>query len=104
MPIGKNAIKRVENNGYSKVKTSAPDMENSHVIAKPDAQVVEKIIAPVEKETAKKAAAKAPAKAPAKKPAAKKAPAKKAAVKASTAEKNGFVRVSFGEDMPYYLL
>ena len=29
MPIGKNAIKRVENNGYSKVKTSAPDMENS---------------------------------------------------------------------------
>ena len=100
MPIGKNAIKRVENNGYSKVKTSAPDMENSHVIAKPDAQVVEKIIAPVEKATAKKAAAKAPAK----KPAAKKAPAKKAAVKASTAEKNGFVRVSFGEDMPYYLL
>ena len=34
MPIGKNAIKRVENNGYSKVKTSAPDMENSNVIAK----------------------------------------------------------------------
>lgn len=29
MPIGKNAIKRVENNGYSKVTTSAPDMENS---------------------------------------------------------------------------
>ena len=40
MPIGKNAIKRVENNGYSKVKTSAPDMENSNVIAKPDDQVV----------------------------------------------------------------
>ena len=36
MPIGKNAIKRVENNGYSKVETSAPDMENSHVIANPD--------------------------------------------------------------------
>ena len=29
MPIGKNAIKRVSNNGYSKVKTTAPDMENS---------------------------------------------------------------------------
>ena len=28
MPIGKNAIKRVTNNGYSNVKTSAPDMEN----------------------------------------------------------------------------
>ena len=29
MPIGENAIKRVENNGYSKVNTSCPDMENS---------------------------------------------------------------------------
>ena len=98
MPIGKNAIKRVENNGYSKVKTSAPDMENSHVIAKPDVQVVEKLIAPVEKATAKKVAAK--------KPVAKKAPAKKPAVKAASkaTAKDGFVRVSFGEDMPYYLL
>ena len=98
MPIGKNAIKRVENNGYSNVKTSAPDMENSHVIAKPDAQVVEKLIAPVEKATAKKASAK--------KTAAKKAPAKKPAVKAApkATAKDGFVRVSFGEDMPYYLL
>ena len=33
MPIGKNAIKRVENNGYSNVQTSAPDMENSVVLA-----------------------------------------------------------------------
>ena len=62
MPIGKNAIKRVENNGYSKVKTSAPDMENSHVIAAPDKQVVEKLVAPVEKATAaKKATASKPA-------------------------------------------
>ncbi len=59
MPIGKNAIKRVENNGYSKVESSAPDMENSSVIANIDQQVVEKIIAPVEKKTAAK---KAPAK------------------------------------------
>lgn len=29
MPIGKNSIKRVSNNGYSNVKTTAPDMENS---------------------------------------------------------------------------
>ena len=87
MPIGKNAIKRVENNGSSKVKTEAPDMENSNVIANPDVQVIDKLISPVEKATAKKA--------PAKKPAAKKvvAPAK-----------NGFERVEFGEDMPYYLL
>ena len=79
MPIGKNAIKRVENNGYSKVKTSAPDMENSHVIAAPDKQVVEKLVAPVEKVTAAKTAAK---KATATKPAAKtaaKASAKPAA-------------------------
>ena len=97
MPIGKNAIKRVENNGYSKVKTEAPDMENSNVIiAKPDEQVVEKLIAPVEKATAKKTAAK--------KPAAKKAPAKKPAAKKAAPAKNGFERVSFGEDMPYYLL
>ena len=101
MPIGKNAIKRVENNGYSKVKTEAPDMENSNVIiAKPDEQVVEKLIAPVEKATAKKAAAKKPSAA-----AAKKAPAKKPAAKKTAAPaKNAFERVSFGEDMPYYLL
>lgn len=29
MSIGKNAIKRVENNGYSHVASYAPDMENS---------------------------------------------------------------------------
>ena len=92
MPIGKNAIKRVENNGYSKVKTAAPDMENSSVITKPDEQVVEKLIAPVEQKTA------------AKKPAAKKTPAKKPATKKAAPEKDGFVRVGFGEDMPYYLL
>ena len=53
MPIGKNAIKRVENNGYSKVETSAPDIEHS-VIANPDPQVVETLLAPVEKKTKKK--------------------------------------------------
>ena len=98
MPIGKNAIKRVENNGYSKVKTEAPDMENSNVIAKPDEQVVEKLIAPVEKATAKKTAAKKPA------ATTKKAPAKKPAEKKATPAKNGFERVGCGEDMPYYLL
>ena len=98
MPIGKNAIKRVENNGYSNVKTSAPDMENSNVIANPDVQVVEKLISPVEKATAKKA--------PAKKPAAKKAPAKKPAVKAEpkSPAKDNFARVEVGDSMPYFLL
>ena len=92
MPIGKNAVKRVENNGYSKVQSTAPDMENSNVIiAKPDEQVVEKLIAPVEKATAKKTTAK-------------KAPAKKPAVKKVAPAKSGFERVGCGEDMPYYLL
>ncbi len=101
MPIGKNAIKRVENNGYSKVKTSAPDMENSNVLANPDPQVIEKLVAPVETATEEKAA---PAKkCAAKKPAAKKAPAKKPAAK-KPVEKDGFVRVEVGGDMPYYLL
>ena len=69
MPIGKNSIKRVMNSGYSKVSTSAPDMENSHI------------------EEEKKAPARKPAQA--KKPAAKKATpaaeAKAAAPKAKTA-------------------
>ena len=32
MPIGKNALKRVSNNGYSKVNTEAPDMEDSVIV------------------------------------------------------------------------
>lgn len=121
MPIGKNAIKRVENNGYSKVKTSAPDMENSHVIAAPDPQVTEKLIAPVEKKTAKKAAEKKVAKpaakkaAPAKKETVKTQATKKAAAKPATkkpaakktkpvAKQDGFNSVELGKDLPYYLL
>lgn len=46
MPIGKNAIKRVANNGYSKVETSAPDMENSTVAEEKDAIVKEKLTPP----------------------------------------------------------
>ena len=106
MPIGKNAIKRVENNGYSKVKTTAPDMENSHVIAAPDPQVTEKLIAPVEQATEEKVAKKAaPAtkKAPASKSSAKKPATKKAANK-PVENKDGFARVELGCEMPYYLL
>ena len=88
MPIGKNAIKRVENNGYSKVETSAPDMEHS-VIAKPDVQVEEVILKPIAKKSAKKACAK--------KPASKKCNAQKSV-------ENGFSKVELGGEMPYYLL
>ncbi len=100
MPIGKNAIKRVENNGYSKVASKAPDMENSSVIANVDEQVMEKIIAPIEKKaSAKKCATKKSAPATPKKTATV---AKKTVEKAE--EKNGFERVEVGEKMPYYLL
>ncbi len=114
MPIGKNAIKRVENNGYSKVETAAPDMENSTVIANLDPQVTEKMVAPVEKKTrAKKTPAKKaetlvetapvpPVEAPEVKT-EKKAPAKRKCAKKAPA-KEGFVRVEVGEKMPYYLL
>ena len=110
MPIGKNAIKRVENNGYSNVKSKAPDMENSVVIATPDKQVEEKILAPVAEKTAKKACAKktttkkATPKAEEVKaetaPVAKKPAAKKPAVK----KDKKVATVKVGDDMPYYLL
>lgn len=83
MSIGKSAIKRVENNGYSKVKTAAPDMQNSHVIAAPAEEVTEKLIAPIET----------------KKTATKKTPKKASAPK----KKNGFIAFSIGEELPYYL-
>lgn len=89
MPIGKNAVKRVENNGYSKVQTSAPDMENSHVIANVDEQVIETMVKPVEEATKKKSSCK--------KSTAKKTTAKKTA-------KQEVEKVSLGSDMPYYLL
>ena len=64
MPIGKNAIKRISNDGYSNIKASAPDMENS-VVAN-------------EKPVAKKASLpnQETKKAPIKAPVAKKAPVK----------------------------
>ena len=80
MPIGKNSIKRVQNAGYSKVTTSAPDMENSHV--------AEETVTPAEeKKTATKKSAQKTNQAK-KAPAAKKtAPAKKVAYKNSAQSK-----------------
>lgn len=86
MSIGKSALKRVENNGYSKLKTEAPDMQNSHVIAKVSQEVTEKMIAPVEEKTIKKTT--------------KKTPTKTVACK----KKSGFTSYLLGEDLPYYLL
>ncbi len=100
MSIGKNAIKRVENNGYSNVKTEAPDMVNSTVIGATSPEVIEM----VEKEVQKQVA---PKKAPAKKPsttkktetAPKKAPEKK--VEKKKTSKNFF---AIGDDIPVYYL
>ncbi len=83
MPIGKNAIKRVSNNGYSNVKTEAPDMENSVTLEKPKA-AVKKNPAPkadAKKNTAPKAAVTKDADVKSKSPARAKASAKKPAIK-----------------------
>lgn len=80
MSIGKNAIKRVENNGYSQVKTAAPDMEHS-VVAEETAVTETPEVKPAKKKTA-----------------CKKTAPKKAAKK--TVEK----AVALGDDLPYYLL
>lgn len=92
MPIGKNSLKRVTNNGYSSVKTTAPDMENSTIVgvANPEATAAEK------KPTATKAAPKTAAKKAtatktdaitATKPATKKAAPKAAKPEATATEK-----------------
>ena len=95
MPIGKNAIKRVENNGYSKVNTNAPDMQNSTVIGATAPEVMELVEKMVETTEAKT---------PAPKKTTKKTPAKKACAKKACPQKESFARVEVGEDMPYYLL
>ena len=96
MPVGKNSIKRVTNNGYSKVATKAPDMENSTVIANPSPEVIEVMIPSGEKIAPKK---------PASKPAAKKPAAKKAEPKPEkSSERNGEGYTNLGGDLPIYLL
>lgn len=102
MPIGKNAIKRVENNGYSNVKTDAPDMLNSEVLTE---EKPVKAQAKKRTSTAKKASVKAPATASKKavNP-LEKAPVEQAVEKVGASKKDGFKRVSVCDDMPYWLL
>ena len=117
MPIGKNAIKRVENNGYSNVKTEAPDMINSTVISGTSKEVmdmveksVNKAVNPVKKATKP---VTQPENQPATEPAVevktetpktttKKAPAKKQAPKKPA--KSNFEKIGLGSEMPIYLL
>lgn len=114
MPIGKNSIKRVANNGYSKVNSSAPDMENSTVIANPSPEVIERMIPSSRKPAAAKKSQATSAKTGAakKKTAAKSAPKKeKAAEKASAAKEEKVEEkveavsyVLVGRELPIHLL
>ena len=118
MPIGKNSIKRVANNGYSKVASSSPDMENSEIVTKKAKSESTKATKPAAKTTATKPAAKTAAAtkkaetkpAPvAKKPAPtqkKPTQSKKAAeVKPTTVEKPETTSyINVGGTLPIYLL
>ena len=122
MPIGKNSLNRVKNNGYSAVKTEAPDMENSTVVTPAveentapvsnnaeNAEVQpEKKTAPANKKTSPKpkasgktSAAQTQAPETVKKPRKPKAEAKKQKG-APTPEEKGYY--NFGDELPIYLL
>ena len=124
MPIGKNAIKRVVNNGYSAVKTSAPDMENS-VVEEKDKTVAKKPTPSQNKSTAAKKTAtqKTATQKSSSKPQQKNPTAPKKSLEkepelspVKTAEKitkkqaksqkdNGFDYINLGRgELPYYLL
>ena len=117
MPIGKNAIKRVENNGYSNVKTEAPDMINSTVISGTSKEVMDMVEKSVNKavKTVKKSVEPmvkpetqpvtepvVEVKTEAPKTTTKKAPTKKQAPKKPA--KNNFEIIRFGDEMPIHLL
>ena len=114
MPIGKNAIKRVSNNGYSKVQTAAPDMENS-VVEEPKTKKVEKKEPVTKTVTQKKATEKKPStkkSTAAKKPAPKKSmetepelsPVKTLEKVTSEPSREGEGYVNLGGALPVHLL
>lgn len=93
MPIGKNSIKRVANAGYSKVKTEAPDMENSVVN-----ETVKKATPKKKADTAKKAVPVSKKTAPKKNPTPLKSTAKEAAPLVTVK------KFAVGDELPEYLL
>ena len=114
MPIGKNSIKRVTNNGYSKVASTAPDMENS-VIEEKKTQEPKDTKPSTEKTVAKTGATK---KAPVRKPTSQKATSKPtekktapvsnkktpAQAKPEKKEADKPSYVNLGRELPTYLL
>ena len=104
MPVGKNALKRVSNNGYSKVNTSAPDMEHS-VVSEPVVEVKPEVKAEPEKVATVKAEPKRNTAPKEKKPAVKKPAVKKAELKVEeSSHPDGFVHCGLGESLPVHLL
>ena len=106
MPIGKNSIKRAVNNGYSKVKTTAPDMENSVVVEeKPAVKKASAPKAPAKKPATKKAVAPKKAETAKKVVTVKKAVAPKVATPKVVAPKTAEIKkYQIGEALPIYLL
>ncbi len=109
MPIGKNSLKRVANNGYSNVKTEAPDMENSVNISNVEVKA-EKKKAPAKTATKKSEVKKTGTIGKAKSADVKKASVGKAETKEVKAEADSpkeeaiVSYVNVGRDMPSYLL
>ena len=114
MPIGKNSIKRVTNNGYSKVASTAPDMENSVIeekkieqpeAAKPSTDKTVSTAASVKKAPVRKPTSPKTVSKPTEKKAApvsnKKTPTRAKPVK-KEADKPSYVNL--GRELPTYLL
>ena len=116
MPIGKNAIKRVTNNGYLGVKSEALDMENSVSVEKaPEKKEVAKPAPKAQAKSAPKTAPKSTAKttkAAPKKAAPKSAPKKSLEKEPTLAPVNTAKKVvgkeceyyGVGDELPVYLL
>ena len=104
MPVGKNALKRVSNNGYSKVNTSAPDMEHS-VVAEPVSEVKPEVKEEPKKVATVKAEPKKNTTPKEKKPAVKKPAIKKAEPEVEPdSHPDGFLRYGLGAELPVHLL
>jgi hypothetical protein len=115
MPIGKNAIKRVSNSGYSNVKTSAPDMENSEIAKEKTTAVsakkqtvtkkadtsLKKPTVQAKKPTQKKASA--PKKSLETEPSLNPVNVAKTVVSEPVRRGDGYINLG-GGDLPYYLL
>ena len=102
MSIGKNSIKRAVNNGYSNVKTAAPDMENSEVLTPVAPESAPTVKVPQKKTTAKKpAACKTTTQ---KAQSAVKTPVKRTATPKKPVAKEEKSYVNVGREMPFWLL